>query len=609
MVGMHPESDSQPGQRHDETTGASSGQLSRELLELQHRITRKRRMEALRRTALLDSPAEESFDRLTRLTTRTLHVPVALVTLLDRDRQFFKSCVGLPAPWSDVRQTPLTYSFCIHVVATGQALVIEDARKHPVLKANLAVDELRVVAYAGFPLKTSEGDVLGTLCAIDTKPRAWSDDDLAILKDLAASVMTEIELRATRELEGQARAAEAARVEAEAARQRFALLAELSGALSEQADLGRALTLAVRLAVPLVADGCVLDLLQEDGRLQREAVAHLDAHEEQRLRGISEPPGLFVPDVGGTPSVAGHLRLGDPGGSSLRLSLVGRDRVLGAIGFTTIPPRRLGDTEVELARDVARRVALAVDNARMHQALVDAVHTRDRFLSVASHELRTPLTTLRLQSQCLLRRTREGPPFTGDELSTKAQVIERQVERLGHLVDELLDIARVREGRLRFHLEELDLSEVVRDVAGRFREELARSGSTLVLRSEGGTRGVWDRLRLEQVMTNLLSNAIKYGQGRPITVRVSQEGDAARLTLRDEGIGIAEKDQARIFERFERAVSEQHYGGLGLGLWIVREILAGMGGTISVFSQPGMGAAFTVELPRRAAAEPGPVLH
>ncbi|MFP2907557.1 ATP-binding protein [Pyxidicoccus sp. 3LFB2] len=607
MAGMHPDNSTFDSGTHEDPRRQASGHMEHELVALQHIIARQRRMDALRRTALLDSPSEESFDRLARLTTRTLHVPVALVTLVDRDRQFFKSCVGLPPPWCDARQTPLTYSFCIHVVATGQPLVIDDAREHPVLKSNLAVDQLNVVAYAGYPLKTATGETLGTLCAIDSKPRAWTDDDLGILKDLAASVMTEIELRATRELEGQARAAEAAREEAESARQRFALLAELSGALTEQPELSRALTLAVRLSVPLVADGCVLDLLQEDGRLQREAVAHLDLHEEQRLRDVSEPPGLYATDAGGSPSVTGHLRLGDAAGSSIRLTLVGRDRVLGAISFTTVPPRRLGDTEVELARDVARRVALAVDNARLHQELIDAVRSRDRFLSIASHELRTPLMTLRLQSQSLLRRTRDGQPCPSEQLMGKAEVIERQVERLVHLVDELLDIARVREGRLRFHPEDLDLSEVARDVAVRFREELARSGSTLVLRSEGSIRGRWDRLRLEQVMTNLLSNAIKYGQGRPITVAVARDEHTAKLTVRDEGIGIAERDQARIFERFERAVSEQHYGGLGLGLWIVREILSAMGGTISVSSGPGRGSTFTVELPRQAAPEP--VLH
>ncbi len=609
MAGMSPESGLSESGPQEDSRQQAPGMLERELHALQQLINRQRRMDALRRTALLDTPAEEAFDRLARLTTRMLHVPVALVSLVDRDRQFFKSCVGLPAPWCDARQTPLTYSFCIHVVATGEPLVIDDAHKHPVLKENLAVDQLHVVAYAGYPLKTPSGDILGTLCAIDTQPRQWTEEDLFILKDLAASVMTEIELRATHELEGQARASEAARTEAEAARQRFALLAELSGALTEQPDLGRALTLAVRLSVPLVADGCVLDLLQENGRLQREAAAHVDLREEQRLRDVSEPPGLYAPENGGPPSVTGHLRLGDPAGSSIRMTLVGRGRVLGVISFTTVPPRRLGDTEVELARDVARRVALAVDNARLHQELVDAIRSRDRFLSVASHELRTPLMSLRLHSQSLLRRAREKQACGPEQLISKAEVIDRQVERLAHLVDELLDIARVREGHLRFHTEDLDLSEVARDVAVRFREELARSGSTLVLRSEGSIRGQWDRLRLEQVMTNLLSNALKYGEGRPITVQVARDERTAKLTVRDEGIGIDERDQTRIFERFERAVSEQNYGGLGLGLWIAREMLSGMGGTISVRSQPGLGSAFTVELPLQPISEPGPMLH
>ncbi|HZI15328.1 MAG TPA: ATP-binding protein [Myxococcus sp.] len=598
MVGTHCDTQGDP----DGTSRQAPAVTARTLAELRRITDADRRLEALRRTALLDSPTEEAFDRLARLTTRTLGVPVALVSLVDKDRQFFKSCVGLPAPWCDSRQTPLTYSFCIHVVATGQPLVINDARIHP-LRENLAVDRLGVVAYAGFPLTTSEGDTLGTLCAIDIKPRAWTNEDLAILADLAASVMTEIELRATHELEAQTRAAVAARAEAEAARQRFALLAELSGVLAEHTHLAQALTVAVRLVVPTVADGCVIDLIQEGGPPQRVAVAHVNPREEQRLRDVAEST------LPASSPVSGHARMGNAGGASFGLALVGRERDLGAITFTTVSPRRLGSIEVDLARDVARRVSLAVDNAQLHQELVDAIRSRDRFLSVASHELRTPLTALRLQSQSLLRGAWDGQPCDAGQVAAKAGVIARQVERLGHLVDELLDIARVREGRMSYHLEDLDLVAMVQEVATRFREELAKSGNTLVLRCDGGVHGWWDPLRLEQVLTNLLSNAIKYGRGRPITVTVEENGGLARIIVRDEGIGIAQGDQARIFERFERAVSEQHYGGLGLGLWIVREILRGMGGTISVRSTPGVGSAFTVELPCQPAHEAAPVLH
>src|SRR4051795_13446236 len=160
------------------------------------------RLAALRATALLDSPPEEAFDRLTRLASHVLGVPVALVSLVDEDRQFFKSCIGLPEPWSSRRGTPLSHSFCQHAVASAEPLVIEDAREHPLVRDNLAIRDLDVIAYAGFPLKTSEGAVFGTFCAIDSKPRSWTEDDVAFVKEVAAMAMTEIELRTTvRQLE------------------------------------------------------------------------------------------------------------------------------------------------------------------------------------------------------------------------------------------------------------------------------------------------------------------------------------------------------------------------------------------------------------------------
>ena len=153
------------------------------------------RLTALHATALLDSPAEPAFDRLTSLATTVLDVPVALVSLVDEDRQFFKSCIGLPEPWASLRETPLSHSFCQHVVAEQQPLIIEDARIHPLVRDNLAIAELDVAAYAGIPLITPEGHALGTLCVIDTQPRHWTETEVTILRELAESVMTEIALR------------------------------------------------------------------------------------------------------------------------------------------------------------------------------------------------------------------------------------------------------------------------------------------------------------------------------------------------------------------------------------------------------------------------------
>ena len=158
-------------------------------------VPRASRLAALAFTGLMDSPAEPSFDRLTRLASRFLEVPIALVSLVDGSRQFFKSAVGLPEPWTSLRQTPLTHSFCQHVVNSGRPLVVRDAREDPLLRDNLAITDLGVVAYLGIPLITSDGHVLGSFCSIDIRPRDWTDDEVETMTDLAASVAAEIEFR------------------------------------------------------------------------------------------------------------------------------------------------------------------------------------------------------------------------------------------------------------------------------------------------------------------------------------------------------------------------------------------------------------------------------
>lgn len=151
------------------------------------------RIAVLEATSLLDSPADASFDRFTRLASNILQAPVALVSLVDQQRQFFKSCVGLTEPWSQARQTPLSHSFCKHVVTTSEVLLVEDARHHHLFNDNPAIEDLGLIAYLGIPLTTAQGQTLGTLCVIDSKPRQWSSRDVAILEDLAALVVEEIE--------------------------------------------------------------------------------------------------------------------------------------------------------------------------------------------------------------------------------------------------------------------------------------------------------------------------------------------------------------------------------------------------------------------------------
>jgi hypothetical protein len=154
------------------------------------------RMAALHAAALLDSPPDESFDRLARLAAKVVNAPVALVSGIDRDRQYFKSCLGLPEPWATRRETPLSHSFCQHVVAAREPVIVSDARKDERLLDNLAIRDLGVIAYLGVPLITREGHAVGTLCVIDHEPRIWTSDEIGLVKDIAAAVVTEITLRA-----------------------------------------------------------------------------------------------------------------------------------------------------------------------------------------------------------------------------------------------------------------------------------------------------------------------------------------------------------------------------------------------------------------------------
>jgi GAF domain-containing protein len=152
------------------------------------------RLDALRATGLLDSDIAPSFDRLARLASHVLNAPVALVSLVDADRQFFKSCLGLPEPWASQRESPLTHSFCQHAVASREPLLVDDAREHPLLRDNLAIRDMGVIAYAGIPLIDPDAHALGTLCVIDSRPRHWTTHQVQLLSDLAASVVTEISL-------------------------------------------------------------------------------------------------------------------------------------------------------------------------------------------------------------------------------------------------------------------------------------------------------------------------------------------------------------------------------------------------------------------------------
>jgi signal transduction histidine kinase len=259
-----------------------------------------------------------------------------------------------------------------------------------------------------------------------------------------------------------------------------------------------------------------------------------------------------------------------------------------------------------LLEDLAHRAAQAIENARLYGEAQSAVAVRDEFLSIASHELRTPLTALRLALENMRRvASREALEKLPAQYVERVLVTaERQGQRLEKLVAGLLDVSRIHMGRLELDVEEVELGAAVQDALGAVEDEAAQSGSEIRVKGEP-VRGYWDRFRISQVVTNLLANAVKYGGGKPVEVEFFPREDHAVLRVRDHGIGIDPSDQPQIFERFERAVSSRNYGGLGLGLYIVKRIVEAHGGIIAVDSKPGEGATFQLELPQRPAVAVG----
>jgi K+-sensing histidine kinase KdpD len=415
-----------------------------------------------------------------------------------------------------------------------------------------------------------------------------------------------------------------ARRRAEAAGQSRAFLARASARLTASLDYDAIVATLARLALPTLAAGCIIVLLDEERALRHAVVAHVDPAIERALQALVDRalPQLAdacavarvvhtgraevlprLPDVVLTALAPDATRRAErqscAGGATLVAPLVARERAHGALILPAAGPCG-GDNAADLAlvEDLAARAALALDNASLHRAAQAAVRQREQFLAIASHELRTPLTTVKGYSQLLARQARQ-PALDREQVAGLAEQLQRQVARLEALVADLLDASHLQRGHLDLHPEPVDLVALARQVLDRFEYAPERTPRhVLALDAPAPVTGQWDAGRLDQVLTNLIANALKYSPlGGEVRVGVYRRGDWAELTVRDQGIGIPADEQATLFEPFARGQDARQYArGAGLGLYIAAQIVERHGGTVAVHSQPGAGSTFTVRL-------------
>ncbi len=552
---------------------------------------------------IVDALEEGTFRRLA-----VLHVDPAKAPHAERLRQLAPDPLALPS--------------IAEVLRTGRSLLevrvlegVVTARSGDTRLESIAA-ELGLASFIIVPLVARQR-TLGALSFVRGPRRPPYDAaDLSLAEELAARAALAMDnarlLRQAREAEEESRRGAA----------RLHVLAQVGQLVAEAGlNLDTVLDVITRKVSEALGDGCMLRLLSEDGEwLETVVVHHRDEaarallQESARARprkvgeglvgkAIASGQTLFLPHVNleelreGAPEYLEYVERYGPQ-SIMAVPLVAQGRALGGLLVVReAQGRAYSQEERLLLESLAARVALAIDDARLYGAATQAVRARDDLLSVAGHELKTPLNALQLQIHLLVRLAREG---AAPGLVERAERAVRTSERLRLLLDDLLDVSRIRAGQLKLKREEVDLAALTREGVARMSEELARSGCEVRLLADVAAAGHWDRLRLEQVISNLLSNAAKYGAGHPVEVAVEADGERARLRVKDGGIGIAPEDQARIFERFERASGVGHIHGLGLGLWITRQIVEAHGGSIRVESAVGQGSTFVVELPLRA---------
>jgi signal transduction histidine kinase len=449
-----------------------------------------------------------------------------------------------------------------------------------------------------------DGEAVGILCHEHIGgARQWTEQEQHVAFAMAQIIASRVASRAHTNDEERERKA--------------ALLTEVMTDVAESFGSSAAAQVAVDRAVPILGDFCLLVGLE--GTTVRDiAAAHIHPDGLALLQTLmrNHPPSLtgpgfaahalreqeslLVPDVDEKAAryygIEGdYLRdvsaLGVRSAMAAPFSVRGSTRGAMVFGSSFL---RYDQDDLKFAEAYTQRVGLILENGLLFQRAEEAIKARDEFLSLASHELRTPLTSLGLFAQSIVR---EATALPERSLASLGQGMVRQAGRLDRLADRLLSASEIGDHPPTINRERTDLSELVCDLTLAFSSAAAAAGSSLVAHAEGQVVGYVDPTRIEQVLGNLIDNAVKFGMGSPIEVDLHADHDAAVISVRDHGPGIALEEQQEIFRRYRRGSAAAGLGGLGLGLHVVREIVESHGGSVGVDARPGKGSTFTVTLP------------
>ena len=524
----------------------------------------------LHKLNLLDTAPEPRFDDLTSLAARFLNAPVSLLSLIDevRDRQFFKSQVGLPEPFASQRQTPLRYSFCKHVARSNAALRVIDARIDERVKNNPAITELDVIAYLGQPILAPDGTSIGSLCVIDTQPRDWTEQDQDTLLRLSRMANAQIALRES-----------------------LLILKDEKQYLDDLLE-------AVPVGVSSV-DG------NGDVFFANQAARNIFGLKPEGYSKLKYDDAAWkITDIDGGPFPPSELPVarilsGENTVKNVVHAVTKADGERRILSIDAVRSKRSVDGTAIICTmtDITDRIAAdrkLQEAARQAEA---ANLAKSAFLSNISHEIRTPLTGILGLTELL-----QDQPL--DATSAKlTKTIYQSGEALLKIVNSVLDLSRIEAGKLSLHPKPFNVTDVLRQQYEFHACAAAQKGVEFKpprISPAVGVMRIGDDFRIGQALGNLIGNAVKFTQAGQISVEVEQcKGDWVTFTVSDTGIGMTGEQIKRATREFEQADSSttRIYGGSGLGLAIVSRLLDLMGGKFTLESQPGQGTRASMCLP------------